>query len=367
MAMSEEDRKEKESAYQKAYREANKEKMKAWREANRDKHNAYCKSYAEANPEKIKVYYEANKENLKAKARAYYQANKEKLNAQTNAWREANPEKLQAYQDKAKSKYIKRSLSPRICKICGNEFSAKGTVKSCSSECKEKARRLKAKNWHLKKNPVKYTQKICVLCKKDFIVVSGSMGKKRPKIQRVYCSEECRLSANIIRSKTPRYRKICLVCNTEFLAQNINGKSCSAECQHILIHGIQIEVTCPICGNKRMCFDNVRSFKARKTDICERCNGVIHNRVSSKKPNARLKDRLRCRDRYANLTDTYVRTLLKPNGCNEPTDEMIELKRQSMIIKRELRKLKKWRKENDPTITDVPRVEHQDETFDECT
>ena len=74
------------AAQQKAYREANREKIaaqqKAYREANREKIAAQKKAYYETNREKIaaqqKVYYETNRENLLAYQRAYYRAHKKK-------------------------------------------------------------------------------------------------------------------------------------------------------------------------------------------------------------------------------------------------------------------------------------------------
>ena len=61
---------EKGEAYQKAYREANREKIKAakkaYREANSGKVKAYSKMWYEANPEKQKAYYETNREKLNA-------------------------------------------------------------------------------------------------------------------------------------------------------------------------------------------------------------------------------------------------------------------------------------------------------------
>ena len=57
--------------YRKAYRETNKEKIKA-----RDK--SYSRAYREANKEKIKAYYQANKEKMSVNNKTYYQANKGK-------------------------------------------------------------------------------------------------------------------------------------------------------------------------------------------------------------------------------------------------------------------------------------------------
>jgi len=91
-------------AYNKAYYEADKEKKKAaskaYREANPEKIKATRKAYEEANKEKIKVskkaYREANKENIKDYSKAYYEKNKEKIKIELRAYREANPEKVRA-------------------------------------------------------------------------------------------------------------------------------------------------------------------------------------------------------------------------------------------------------------------------------
>jgi hypothetical protein len=84
------------AACQKAYREANKEKIaayqKAYREANKEKIKAKKKAHYEANKEKIaayqKAYYEANKEKIAAYQKAHYDANKEKIKAQKKAYYE---------------------------------------------------------------------------------------------------------------------------------------------------------------------------------------------------------------------------------------------------------------------------------------
>ena len=65
--------KDKIKVYQKAWQEANKDKSKAYREANKDKKKAYNKAYDEANKEKknayMKVYREANKDNINSRRR----------------------------------------------------------------------------------------------------------------------------------------------------------------------------------------------------------------------------------------------------------------------------------------------------------
>jgi len=97
--------KEEKSAYNKAYRKANKEKIaakgKAYRKANKEKIAATHKAYLKANKEKIaakyKARYEANREVLLDWQKAYAAANKEKIAARNKAYRKANKEKVAAY------------------------------------------------------------------------------------------------------------------------------------------------------------------------------------------------------------------------------------------------------------------------------
>ena len=89
-------------AYNKAYYEANREKLKAsskaYREANREKIKACRKAYYEANREEIiakeKAYYEANRENFLVYKKAYYEANREKFLVYKKAYYEANREEV---------------------------------------------------------------------------------------------------------------------------------------------------------------------------------------------------------------------------------------------------------------------------------
>ena len=92
-------------AQNKAYYEANKERIaaryKAHYQANKEKIKAYNKAHYEANKEKAivtkKAYYEANKEEMKAYQAVYRKANKEKKKAYNKAHYEANKEKVAAY------------------------------------------------------------------------------------------------------------------------------------------------------------------------------------------------------------------------------------------------------------------------------
>lgn len=78
--------------YQKAYYQAHKEQLKEQRKA-------YRKAYYQAHKEEKKAWREANKEKIKA----YYKANK----AYWKAWNEAHKEECYAY----KNEYIKSDLN----------------------------------------------------------------------------------------------------------------------------------------------------------------------------------------------------------------------------------------------------------------
>jgi hypothetical protein len=130
MAMTKEERKE----YNRAYSEANSEKLKesrrAYREANPEKEKERKRAYREANPEKEKerkralreanlekvkesrrAWREANPEKVKESQRAYYEANYEKVKERARAWYKANPKKAKetrlAYYE-ASSEKVKR-------------------------------------------------------------------------------------------------------------------------------------------------------------------------------------------------------------------------------------------------------------------
>ena len=111
--------KEKIKARDKAYREANKEKIKAYREANKEKIKARQRAYREASPEKVKAYYEANREERKAWQRAY---------------RETPAGKFSQYRRRAKIRNIPfliefqqfEDLWQKPCYYCGAEIKTIG-------------------------------------------------------------------------------------------------------------------------------------------------------------------------------------------------------------------------------------------------
>ena len=115
------------NAHQKAYYEANKDKIneynKAYNESNKDKLKEQRKEYYEANKEKKlenqKAYYEANKDKINEYNKAYCEFNKDKINEYQKEYRETNKDKLKehrkSYKDKQKeldkARYIRNKLN----------------------------------------------------------------------------------------------------------------------------------------------------------------------------------------------------------------------------------------------------------------
>ena len=116
--------KNKRAAYQKAYREANKEKVlatqRAWYEDNKERKAATSKAYREANKERKaaidKAWYEDNKERKVAYYKAWYEDNKERKAASDKTYREANPDKSNAYSSRRRA--LKLKLIPKHLKKC---------------------------------------------------------------------------------------------------------------------------------------------------------------------------------------------------------------------------------------------------------
>jgi hypothetical protein len=95
---------------QQAWKERRKEYLKGYFKVynKTEKRNAYNRSWREANKEHIlankerkkatnRSFYNANADKIKAHARTYYAANIEKKKAHNRSWREANADKITAY------------------------------------------------------------------------------------------------------------------------------------------------------------------------------------------------------------------------------------------------------------------------------
>ena len=89
--------KEEARAYQRAYYQANKERIKAM-----------VKEFHKNNPDYMKEYYQANKEKIAINREVYRAANKEKIAAQQREWRHKdfaeNPDKVRAQRRAKKAK-----------------------------------------------------------------------------------------------------------------------------------------------------------------------------------------------------------------------------------------------------------------------
>lgn len=114
--------------YDKAYRKANKEKirarMKAYNLAHKEEKVFYNRSYYEANKEKCKEqakkYYAKNKQNVIARRRVYFEANKGKLRELNRIYCETRKEQRQTNAKVREAlKYGRLTKNP--CEICGEK------------------------------------------------------------------------------------------------------------------------------------------------------------------------------------------------------------------------------------------------------
>jgi len=101
-------------ATDKAYRDANVDKIKAYYVANVDKVKATQKAYYVANIDKIKAYRSANRDKTKAQKKAYRVANIDKIKAQKKEYRVANRDKRKAYNNTRTKTNIQYKLSKAL-------------------------------------------------------------------------------------------------------------------------------------------------------------------------------------------------------------------------------------------------------------
>ena len=111
--------KERQKAYNKAWRETNKESKKAYdkdyREINKEKRKVRQKSYCDANKDKLnsksKAYNKVNKDKICSYKKDYRETNKEKLKVQKKNWDIINKEKVNIYFKNKKKTDIQFRLS----------------------------------------------------------------------------------------------------------------------------------------------------------------------------------------------------------------------------------------------------------------
>ena len=134
--------KERKKAYDKDWRESNKDTVKAYhkdyREVNKDKRKAYKKTWCESNKDKIKAYQKDNKEKLKAYNKAYQKANKEKLKLQKNSYE--NNKKKTDIQFK-----LSCNLRNRLYHAINRNYKAGSAVKDLGCSIKELKQYLESK------------------------------------------------------------------------------------------------------------------------------------------------------------------------------------------------------------------------------
>lgn len=122
----------------KAYKEANKEKIKAyakaWQKANKDKRDAYQKAYREANKDKVTLQKKAWQEANRDYAKAWRESNRDKIKLQKKAWQEANKERLYKKQVEWKRKNKNNPQYKLSCRLRERINGAiKGNYKSGSA------------------------------------------------------------------------------------------------------------------------------------------------------------------------------------------------------------------------------------------
>jgi hypothetical protein len=115
------------------------------------------------------------------------------------------------------------------------------------------------------------------------------------------------------------------------------------------------------CGKEKMVHE--ASLKNGDSASCGCVNHVLpENMYSTKRTDA---EKLRIYRKF--LTNAAVRALLRGNGWlnSEITEEIINIKRQQIIMKRTLKQFKKWRKENESDYSVIHGQQHKDETVNE--
>lgn len=154
----------------------------------------------------------------------------------------------------------------RKCVICGKEFNASGSTKTCSEECRYVRRINKKYEWRYSHTDINRLEtKTCVICGKSFVPSQNSL--------QVTCSDECRKIHNREKCKRNYYKSskhysreewlaiqrqrgakqreetklkkkeqreqekkekirtgICIVCGKEFTTLNPAQVTCSSEC-----------------------------------------------------------------------------------------------------------------------------------------
>ena len=111
--------------------------IQEYREDNKDKNKAYREANKETISEQKKQWREANKETLSEKRKEHYEANKNKIIEQVRGYRFNNKEKVKetrkAYYEKNKDKISEQMCKPYTCE-CGRIMRLQGKSRHCKSK-----------------------------------------------------------------------------------------------------------------------------------------------------------------------------------------------------------------------------------------
>jgi predicted nucleic acid-binding Zn ribbon protein len=208
------------------------------------------------------------------------------------------------------------------------------------------------------------TMPACKNCGKEFEKLIHWNG-----IEKVYCSEKCRLSAEqkrwLQKKKKKRY---CLICKTELdrpvktcdkcrpiYRKNKRKKylkphpliKCNC-CKTRFIQKTPLHLNCGNCNYNLICKYCGNDFKSKKSDqkFCSRkCNSIFNKKPQKPKEEVREKKILRHKKRRLELKDSYVRhSLQKILKTKHITPEMIEQKKLQLKIVRKIKQLKQLQK-----------------------
>lgn len=137
----------------KAYREANRELMRAQAkehyERNAEKVRAKAKAYREANRETVRAtkkdHYERNAPRERARAKTYLENNRDKMRAYKKAYRETSADKVRAYRESLAPGYVAATLrlpvdqlTPELLEAKRQQLEISRALKALNATLKEK-------------------------------------------------------------------------------------------------------------------------------------------------------------------------------------------------------------------------------------
>lgn len=251
-----------------------------------------------------------------------------------------------------KGQYEKGSLPDRIsqCHKCGKTFVQKRILrvqKYCSIECAHTA--LQERTLHQ-----------CANCGKDIFIKPYQLNRKK------YCSKKCQHEGRILQKGDFR---VCKICGqgydiNEFVKVKDRQSGRGYICRH-----------CACSYQKARYARGIVYVKKGRFILSEYERGE-HRKRSIRKYNSKPEIVIKIRE-YSNrkkrewtenLHDLYIKACLYQAynvKSSEATPETIELKRQQIMAKRTLKKLKEWRAKHESDRNVISGEQREDETVNE--